>query len=165
MMKQIVLPIVGVMAFIIVIGLYFQQASKTNTLPPGATPVPTKTVSVNGRIVQVEIADTEEKRKVGLGGRTKLEENTGMLFVFNPQNVTPIFWMKDTLIPLDIIWINDNKIVKIDPNVQPPKSDTPDVQLQKYTPGQPVDYVLEVPAGYAAVHTTMIGDPVDLSKI
>ena len=165
MFKQIVLPIVGVMAFIVVIGLYFQKSSKTNSLPPGATPPPAKLVLVNGREVKVEVADTEEKRKVGLSGRTELAENTGMLFVFNPQNVKPIFWMKDTLIPLDLIWINDNKVVQIDANVQPPKAGTPDSQLAKYTPKEPVDYVLEVPAGYAAIHTTMVGDPVDLSKI
>lgn len=165
MFKQIILPILGVMAFIVAIGIYFQQASKTNTLPPGATPPPTKIVLVNGREVKVEVADTDEKRKVGLAGRQKLDENTGMLFVFNPQNVNPVFWMKDTLVALDLIWINDGKVVKIDANVQPPKPGTPDAQLTKYSPNQPVDYVLEVPAGFAAIHTTMVGDPVDLSKI
>lgn len=166
MFKQIGLPLLGVMAFIVLVGLWVQKNSKLNPLAvPGATTAPAKIVSVNGREVKVELADTDEKRTKGLSGVSTLAENTGMLFVFNPQNVQPTFWMKDTLIALDIIWINDNKVVKIDANVQPPKAGTADAQLIKYSPGQPVDYVLEVPGGYSAIHSTMVGNPVDLSKI
>ncbi len=166
MFKQVGLPLLGVMAFIFIVGMWVQKNSQLNPLSvPGATTAPSKIVSVNGREVKVEVADTDEKRQKGLSGRTSLPENTGMLFVFNPQDVKPVFWMKDTLIALDIIWINDNKVVKVDVNVQPPKEGTPESALVRYTPSMPIDYVLEVPANYTIIHSTQVGDPVDLSKI
>lgn len=166
MFKQVGLPLLGVMAFIFIVGMWVQKNSKLNPLNvPGAVTTSSKVVLVNGREVKVEVADSDEKRKAGLSGRTTLAENTGMLFVFNPQDVKPVFWMKDTLIPLDIIWINDNKVVKIDVNVQPPKEGTPESALPKYSPSMPVDYVLEVPANFTIIHSTQVGDPVDLSKI
>lgn len=160
MFKQVILPLLAVMAFVVVVGIYLQRGT---SLSPGPKPTPdnTTTIKVNGRDVKVEIADTDEERAKGLSGRGNLAENTGMLFVFSPPDASPIFWMKDTIIPLDIIWINDGKVVKIDANVQPPKEGTPDSQLTKYA-ASPVDYVLEVPAGYAAIHTLQVGDPVNL---
>ena len=88
-----------------------------------------------------------------------------MLFVFDAQNVTPVFWMKDMLIPIDIIWINDGKIVKIDTNLQPPKKGTLDKDLTTYGAGQPVDYVLEVSAGFSFKNKLEIGDNVNLTEV
>ena len=57
--------------------------------------------------VTVEIADSYEEHKVGLSNRELLDENTGMLFIFSyPKTLS--FWMKDTFIPLDIMYIDEN---------------------------------------------------------
>ena len=66
-----------------------------------------KTISINDKEYQVRIAKTEEERRKGLQGVKELKDNEGMLFIFDsPQTVQ--FWMKDTEIPLDIIFINED---------------------------------------------------------
>lgn len=147
MIKQVLLPLLGVMAFIVIVGIYIQ---KTSSLPK-PTPLSIPTVSVGNTTVRVEIANTQMTRAKGLSSRSSLEEENGMLFVFETQNVTPKFWMKDMLIPLDIIWINDDKIVKIDKNIQPN-------ELQIYTSNQPIDYVLEVNGGFSEKKQIKVGD-------
>lgn len=67
----------------------------------------------------VELAITQEQMIKGLMGRTEMKQGTGMLFVFGNDGERA-FWMKDTLIPLDIIFVNaDGKIHRIHPNAQP----------------------------------------------
>ena len=92
----------------------------------------------------LEIASTPEERTQGLMFRTELEG--GMLFVFDHPGRHP-FWMKNTLIPLDIIWMDEDKeIVFISRNVQPCKVDPCEV----IDPGADASYVLEVNAGMAS---------------
>lgn len=65
------------------------------------------TIEINNKQYNVKVADTNEKRIKGLQGVKELPKNEGMLFIFDkPQTVD--FWMKDTLIPLDIIFINED---------------------------------------------------------
>lgn len=69
-----------------------------------------KTIKINNKEYKVKIAQTEEERRKGLQGIKHLPENEGMWFVFDePQTVQ--FWMKDTEIPLDIIFIDDEETV------------------------------------------------------
>ena len=75
-----------------------------------------------GGCFQVELARTESERDQGLMYRKELDKNKGMLFIFDKEGIYP-FWMKNTLIPLDMIWIDsNNKIVFIAQNVQPCKT-------------------------------------------
>lgn len=104
----------------------------------------------------VEVAATETTREKGLCCRKSLPEKRGMLFIFELEG-DHRFWMKDTLIPLDIFWINNQKrIVHIERNVQP--SSYPDT----FGSDQPAKYVLETNAGFAKKHRISIGDPVSL---
>lgn len=156
MFKQLLLPLAGVAAFIVIVGLMTQGKLNFGSAVPSPTPKPV--VSVAGVKITVEIADTDEKRSKGLSGRDSLHENEGMLFVFGTEggysnkDTTPSFWMKAMLIPLDIIWINDGKVVKIDKNVAIKPED------KRYTPGQPIDYVLEVTAGFSDKNILKVGD-------
>ena len=117
MFKQIILPILAVAAFIVIVGIFVQKSSSLN-LPGLFTPKPTaqieKIMAIGDKKIGVQIADTAEKRKNGLSGITSLKENSGMLFVFDTKGASPLFWMKDMLIPLDLIWISNGKIVQID---------------------------------------------------
>ncbi len=100
-----------------------------------------------GAIIQAEIADTTEKRAKGLMYRDSLAKDRGMLFTFaEPQLWT--FWMKNTRIPLDIIWMDGKKrIVHIERNV--PTCSRTDDGCPQYQPNDNAMYVLELAAGVA----------------
>lgn len=94
--------------------------------------------------ISVKIADEPLEREKGLMYQKALPENRGMLFVF-PKEDYYSFWMKNTLIPLDIIFLNKNKnIVSIIKNVPPCKNDF----CPLYQPKEKSQYVIEVNAGF-----------------
>lgn len=106
--------------------------------------------------INAEIARTTNERARGLSGRPNLAEFGGMLFVF-PVPTVPQFWMKDTLFPLDLIWINDKlKVVGIARNV------SPESFPETFSPPQPVRYVLEVNAGLTENFNINPGDSLSL---
>lgn len=164
----------GVAAFVVVVGVFTQEDTLENfnlgSIRPSfskstATSTPqSKIVKIKKTQVTVEVADNSESRKKGLSGVKKLEKNNGILFVFEKENSRPPFWMKDMLIAIDIIWIDDGEIVQIDSSVQPPAPNTPDNQLKLFSPNQPIDQVLEVNAGYSDANNFQVGDSVDLSQ-
>ena len=106
----------------------------------------------------VEMAQTPTQWEKGLSGRNTLQGIDGMLFIF-PHYHIPLFWMKDTHIPLDMIWIKDNQIVELTENVQPNDSTTPPT----YSPSQVIDTVLEVPAGWSKTNNIQIGDQLKIN--
>ena len=99
-----------------------------------------------GEEIPVEVADTLKKRSLGLGKRTSLKKGWGMLFVFEKRKPHR-FWMKDMQFPLDIIWLDNHRIVHIIHNAKPANSKgEPEVM----TSPVPVNFVLEIAAGGAA---------------
>ena len=105
--------------------------------------------------VAVEIVSTPEAVTRGLMYRTELPDGHGMLFVFREEK-DQRFWMKNTLIPLDMIFIGaDQVIVGIHPNAVPLSTATVGV-------GRPSRWVLEVPGGWAARRGVASGDRVEL---
>lgn len=148
MFKSIFGPILAVVVFIIVVGLLSQ--GKLNFLFKNINSNPEisqKKIKIENIEINIEVAKTNDERAKGLSNREKLDENSGMIFVFNKDS-KPVFWMKDTKIALDLIWINNNKIVEISKNVQP-EPDKSDSQLTKYPAPSAVDYVLEVNGGFS----------------
>ncbi len=111
---------------------------------------------VNEARINVLVADTPQERAAGLSGYAGLPEDAGMLFVF-PEPRQPSFWMKEMEFALDIIWIRDGTVVQLDISVSPPPEDTPDAQLPRYRPNEPVTHVLELAAGSAARYGITIG--------
>jgi len=165
MFKQVILPILGVAAFIAIVGYFTQNPNglnMPNIFKSSPTPVAQETVTINGKAIQVSVASTNDTRTKGLSGVASLAQNSGMLFVFDTKQVTPLFWMKDMLIPLDIIWIGNGKVAKIDENVPAPPPNTPDGKLKTYSAGAPIDYVLEVNAGFCDKNNITVGDNVTI---
>ena len=111
--------------------------------------------------VRAELATTEPERERGLMLRTTLAELDGMLFVFETPGLHA-FWMKDTLIPLDMLWLDANgKVVSIAESVPPCKT----AQCPTYPPRAAASYVLEVNAGFAKKHTVRLGDTLAVTGI
>jgi uncharacterized membrane protein (UPF0127 family) len=108
----------------------------------GGPPLITITYPTGTR-VQVELADTPQKRSRGLMFRKQLASNTGMLFVFEEAGEWS-FWMKNTNIALDILWLGpDKRIIHVEENVPGCKQDP----CPEYKPNKDALYVLELPAG------------------
>ncbi len=104
--------------------------------------------------VPVEIADTDEERQTGLMGRTALAEDAGMLFVFDVEQQLS-FWMKDTLIPLSIAFIDsEGRIVDIQ-DMQP-------LDEAPHPSAAPAQYALEVNQGFFEARGIQVGDTVEL---
>jgi len=103
--------------------------------------------------IDIEIADNDYERQLGLMNRQSMEEMQGMLFIF-PQERYQSFWMLNTLFSLDIIFINSNKeIVTIHKNTTP-------LSEQSYPSSAPAIYVVEVNAGFCETHNIKLGDKV-----
>jgi uncharacterized membrane protein (UPF0127 family) len=108
--------------------------------------------------VDVEIAENDEKRHQGLMFRDKMAEEQGMLFIF-PIEEQQGFYMKNTILPLDIIFVNSKKqIVKIHKNTTPfSETSLPSVK--------PALYVVEVNAGFTDKYKIMEGDLIDWRRM
>ncbi len=113
---------------------------------------------------EVEIAQSPAARTKGLGGRSDLCPQCGMLFIFETDNYHA-FWMKDTLIPLDIIWLDKNwQVVDFTAFAQP-QAGRPDEELPVYRPKTSARYVLELPGGTVEkIRGFKIGSRVELEK-
>lgn len=98
------------------------------------------TIIINNKEYKVQEAKTPEEREKGLQGVKELPKDEGMLFYFNPPETECTFWMKDTLIPLDVIFINEDQEV-ISVHQGEPESE------ELMTESSPVSYVLEVNQG------------------
>jgi hypothetical protein len=94
-------------------------------------------------VVSAEIADSPELRQRGLMNRTSLAPDTGMLFVFE-QELPLYFWMKNTLLPLDILFFEADGDLVSTASMVPCKKDP----CQSYSSGRPAFFALEVASGY-----------------
>ncbi len=135
------------------IGISSQSSSSKNNQPK------TETLMVGNTKLNAEIANTAQTRARGLGGRTSLASDSGMLFVFDKSGIHP-FWMKGMLFPLDFIWIKDQKVVDLIKNIPPPAEGQSDNQLPIYQSTVPVDSIIEVNAGFVDQNGIKVGDDV-----
>jgi len=117
-------------------------------------------VVIRGHESTVDVAKTFLEKHRGLSGKNSLKRDEGMLFIFGWSAVRR-FWMKGMLIPIDIIWIQDGKVVGITENVHP-EPGVSMVNLTTYPSPSPVDHVLEIPAGVAGEVGIAVGDPVSI---
>ena len=117
-----------------------------------------KVAEFGGVSLRIEYATSTMTLERGLGGRTSIANDYGMLFIF-PKDDKYGFWMKDMLIPIDIFWLNDKRqVVSIVSDVA--TSTYPNV----FYPMEPARYVLETMAGFAREHNVATGTPLLLKN-
>lgn len=131
------------------------SSSATRTATPEVTPVHFDSITLRidaaqgAHDITVEIATTPAQSERGLGYRDTLAADAGMIFELH-ATARPAFWMKGMRIPLDMVWIGDDKrVTSVTANI-PPQPGVPDAQLRRYAPETQVRYVLEVNAGAAS---------------
>ena len=121
-------------------------------------PIARITTAAGPVTVALEVAATPAAREHGLMYRPALADGRGMLFVFDDDAVRG-FWMKNTLVPLDMLFIaRDGRIVGIHPDATP-------LSTAVISVGAPSRYVLEVPGGWAARRGVAVGDRVELDGV
>ena len=115
-------------------------------------------VELGGKTFAVEIADTSEKQALGLMFRDNMEADKGMLFIF-PNEAPRSFWMKNTRIPLDIMYFDKElKMVSVSADTPPCKV----TRCPSYPSKAPAMYVLELNAGAAKKLGVGVGDKLTL---
>lgn len=125
------------------------------------TPLESKKFIIAEKPYNLEIAKTLNQQSIGLSKRSNLCQNCGMIFVFGKDKTLP-FWMKDTLIPLDMIWVNSQGIIVSIETAQP-EPNTPIFKLKMYQNSTPAQYVIELNAGDANKLNLKIGDKINLN--
>lgn len=117
-------------------------------------------VSINGHFFTVELADNNYSREQGLMYRKSMDKDAGMLFIF-PSQQPRSFWMKNTLIALDILYIDSQlKLVSMQTNVPPCRNTSS--RCPSYPSYKPAKYVLEINAGRAKELEIKVGDKMQL---
>lgn len=121
--------------------------------------LPTLTVLIAKDVkIEAELAYTDETRAQGLMFRKSMPEDAGMLFLF-PDLSQQSFWMKNTLIPLDILWLNEQKEIVYFVTATPCRKDP----CATYMPMQKALYVLELNAGMVKKHNVKIGSRLEFT--
>lgn len=155
-MKKVIIAY-GVLVIVVIL-LAFAKFKGLNFLPASGG----KSAVIDNHTYTLLIANDDKSRQIGLSNRKSLDENTGMLFIF-PKKGIYSFWMKDTQIPLDMIWIDDNKIVYIAKKVPPQAGNKGNLPI--YTPTQQANYVLEINGGQSDKNKFKTGDKVTLKGV
>ena len=112
----------------------------------------TTQLKLGDKLVTMDIADTPDKMRLGLGGRQSLAADRGMVFVYAGTGQR-CFWMKDMKFSIDILWLDaQRKVGHIE------KSLSPDTYPQTYCPDVATQYVVELPAGASEADGIKVGD-------
>ena len=139
-MKKLVLVYV-VLIFAVILLAIFKAGGNINLPSFGKK----ATAQINGQKINLLLTKSENERQKGLSGRKNLDQNQGMLFIFDKPDRYG-FWMKGMLFPIDIIYINGSKVVYV---VRSAPSSVQVPNLTIYRPDAPANYVLELNAGSA----------------
>jgi uncharacterized membrane protein (UPF0127 family) len=138
---------IAIFILVVLLGVFFFY----KTSAPQDVPQPEATFG--GVSLRLDYATTSAQRERGLGGIKSIPSDYGMLFAF-PEDGLYGFWMKDTLVALDIFWLNDKgQVVHFEKEV------SPDTFPRVFYPAVPARYVLETAAGFARDHAIRIGTP------
>jgi uncharacterized membrane protein (UPF0127 family) len=132
--------------------------------PAAITPAPVtgpRVVLPSGAVYAVEVARTPDEQAQGLMFRESLAERAGMIFLFT-DSAPHQFWMKNTMIPLDIIWLDDSgRVLFVSANTPPCRADP----CPNYGPVVPAPVVLELAGGMAAKEKVTVGSQIRLEEV
>lgn len=131
-------------------------ATPWTTASPQPT-LPVVEISFDDGTIRAEVASTGAERSKGLSGRASMDSDAGMLFDLGDTRVAS-FWMKDTLFPLDMLWITEDRVVAGITADVPTEPDVAQQDLARWESPVPVRYVLELNAGEAARRGIEVGD-------
>jgi len=135
-------------------------AARAGAAPSGAPAPDRRSVCIGSACFDAELAVTAEERAQGLMFRESLLPGTGMLFVF-PREGRHGFWMKNTLVELDIVFIGaDRRVVDIARRARPCRNEP----CPQYYPAAPAAYALEIAGGIADRFGLAAGDPVEFRE-
>jgi uncharacterized membrane protein (UPF0127 family) len=144
------LPAVVLLLLAVSCGAAPQSSSKPAATPASAQP---RVVLPSGAVYRLELARTPEEQGQGLMFRESLPDKTGMLFLFDDKGVHR-FWMKNTMIPLDMVWMDaEGKVLFVSADTPPCRADP----CPTYGLDSPAASVLEVAAGRAAKEKIVVG--------
>lgn len=131
------------------------NTASSRPVTPSATPPPSgpRVEMPSGAVYRLELARTPEEQAQGLMFRESLPERAGMLFPFSDASVHK-FWMKNTMIPLDIIWLDTaGKVLFVSAATPPCQADP----CPNYGPDTPASAVLEIAGGKAGSEKVTVG--------
>jgi uncharacterized protein len=152
-MKRVFVPL-----FVLIVVMIATQSSSNKNEAGELTCAQTRVTLPDNTVITAEIARTDDERAKGLSNRTELAHNRGMLFLFDQPSIYP-FWMKNTLIPLDIIWIKDNKVVET-VTLEAQTS----THIPQHQPNKQADMVLELNKDQAAAHKLTVGSTIKIES-
>ena len=136
------------------------SANAVSTPPPTPIALP-RAVLPDGLAIDLELAMTAQEISNGLMFRPSLSDSRGMLFLFE-QPRQPSFWMKNVLIPLDLVFLDGTgTVVDVIADVQPCATDP----CPNYPPSSPCEAVLEINAGSAAAHGIEVGAILQFERV
>lgn len=121
------------------------------------------TITTPTQTLHVALQITPQEQAEGLSGCKNVPTNTGMAFLFSGLQ-EEVFWMKGMLIPIDIVWIADSKVVGIEHHVPNEPLGTPDEALKQYASPEGVDMVLEIGADTASKYGIEVGSTLILDR-
>lgn len=141
----------------LIIAIIIAAVLKSGNITPNPNSSPS--ITINNKKINLILAKTQSEKEIGLSNKQNLDKDTGMLFIFAKKDY-PSFWMRNMKFPIDIIFIDDNKIVDMYQNAQPAKNET---NAPVYKPKNKANYVLEMNANTARENNFKIGDKVSIN--
>lgn len=157
-MKKVLLAF-GLLLIIIAGILVTQNYLKTNSFSLFKK---NSTATIDNHTFKLVVASSQREKELGLSETKSLPQDQGMIFLFEKPDYYS-FWMKNMTFPIDIIYVNKDRIVTIRNNVQPPKSPIENPII--YMPSDPSDKVLEIQAGLSEKYSFKKGDKIKIDNL
>ncbi len=122
-------------------------------------------LQIGGQLFELELALDDKQRAAGLMGREEIDPSGGMLFVMPPVEPFPAeltFWMKDCLVPIDLIFLSTEGEITATHEMQPPEPGLSDEELLRYSSNSPAQYAIELRGGTVKDLNLQVGDTIEL---